>query len=82
MGYDFTHSREVKNSRQQYNCIWCGEKTTHFRIYQVGSSSGDFWDCHYHQECYQALRDTDEGFEDGIPEFAHKRGSTEYKDNY
>lgn len=82
MGYDFSCTTEIKNARRQRKCHWCLEILGPNRIKQAGVWMEDFGVIFYHLECWEALNKSDEDFEDGIEEGAHKRGSVDYKDNY
>lgn len=70
--------RKIAKTKKAHRCLWCNEMIDAGSPsqYQCWIYEGDFTNGHFHQECFEALKDSDFGYGDEWLCYDQQRGKT------
>jgi hypothetical protein len=68
--------------RKEHKCEWCAEKilSNESALYRTYLFDGEFNSEHFHPECYEALQNSDLGYDNVFYPMTQKRGEV-YDEN-
>ena len=71
--YESISNKDLQRTKKPHRCDWCGELIeagfpAHYRAYRY---NGEFLQSYQHLECYTAMMQSTEDFEDGDMKLVH-----------